>query len=49
MKEDLDQYAARFGFFAGRVWREEYLKEPSVTTRCTSSSIGAAMSMKSGS
>jgi MoaA/NifB/PqqE/SkfB family radical SAM enzyme len=49
MKEEIDQYAARFGAFADKVWREEYLKQPSVTTSCASSSIGASMAMKSGS
>ena len=47
MKEELDAYAARFGVFADRVWREEYFKQPSVTTSCASSSIGVSMSMKS--
>jgi len=46
MKEDLDRYAARFGVLADKVWREEYLKEPGVTARCASSSIGASISMK---
>jgi MoaA/NifB/PqqE/SkfB family radical SAM enzyme len=49
MKEEIDAYAARFATFADRVWREEYLNEPSVTTSCASSSIGVSMSMKSGS
>ncbi|MGD0407327.1 MAG: hypothetical protein ABSB10_11835 [Candidatus Bathyarchaeia archaeon] len=49
MKEELDAYAARFGVFADKVWREEYLKQTSVTTSCASSSIGASMAMKSGS
>jgi MoaA/NifB/PqqE/SkfB family radical SAM enzyme len=48
MKDEMDAYAARFGVFADKVWREEYLKQPSVTTSCASSSIGASMSMKSG-
>ncbi len=47
MKEDLDRYAARFGVLADKVWREEYLKEPGVTARCVSSSVGISMSMKS--
>jgi MoaA/NifB/PqqE/SkfB family radical SAM enzyme len=54
MKEELDAYAARFGVFADRVWREEYLKQTGVTSGCTSSStcppagrIGVSMSMKS--
>ncbi|MEW6376572.1 MAG: radical SAM protein [Thermodesulfobacteriota bacterium] len=54
MKEELDAYAARFGVFADRVWREEYLKQTGVTSSCTSSStcppaerIGVSMSMKS--
>ena len=49
MKEEMDAYAARFGVFADKVWREEYLKQPTVTTSCVSSSIGVSMSMKSGS
>jgi len=49
MKDELGAYAARFGVFADKVWREEYLNEPVVTTSCASSSIGASMSMKSGS
>ena len=48
MKDEMDAYAARFGVFADKVWREEYLKQPTVTTSCASSSIGASMSMKSG-
>jgi predicted pyridoxine 5'-phosphate oxidase superfamily flavin-nucleotide-binding protein len=47
MKEEIDRYAARFGVLADKVWREEYLKEPGVTARCASSSIGVSMSMKS--
>jgi hypothetical protein len=47
MKEEMDTYAARFGAFADKVWREEYLKQPIVTTSCASSSIGVSMSMKS--
>jgi hypothetical protein len=46
MKEEMDAYAARFGAFADKVWREEYLKQPSITTSCASSSIGVSMSMK---
>jgi hypothetical protein len=47
MKEEIDAYAARFGAFADKVWKEEYLKHPSVTTTsCASSSIGASMTMK---
>jgi hypothetical protein len=49
MREEIDAYAARFGVFADKVWREEYLKQPIVTTSCASSSIGASMAMKSGS
>ena len=48
MREEMDAYAARFGPFADRVWREEYLKEFGVSTRCASSSVGVSMSMKSG-
>lgn len=47
MKEEMDAYAARFGAFADKVWREEYLKQPTFTTRCPSSSIGVSMTMKS--
>ena len=49
MKEEIDAYAARYAVFADKVWREEYLKQPSVTTSCASSSIGVSMSMKSSS
>jgi hypothetical protein len=42
----MDAYAARYGILADKVWREEYLKQTSVTTRCASSSIGVSMSMK---
>jgi len=49
MKDELDAYAARFGVFADKVWREEYLNQPNVTTSCVSSSVGVSMSMKSGS
>lgn len=28
MKGEMEAYAARFGVFANKVWREEYLKEP---------------------
>jgi hypothetical protein len=47
MKDELDAYAARFGVLADKVWKEEYLREPSTTTSCTLSSVGASMSMKS--
>ncbi len=47
MKEGLDEYTARFGVFADRVWWEEYLKPPSVATSCASSNIGTSMTMKS--
>ncbi len=54
MKEEMDAYAARFAVLADKVWREEYLKQPSLSTSCPSSSIGSAaseigvsMSMKS--
>ena len=49
MKAEMDAYAARFGAFADKVWREEYLKQPTITTSCASSSIGISMSMRSGS
>lgn len=47
LKDDLDAYAARFGAYADRVWREEYLGEVRTPTSCPSSSIGVSMSMKS--
>ena len=40
MKEDLDAYAARYGTYADRIWSDEYLRPPSITTRCASSRIG---------
>ena len=43
----MDAYAARFAVYADKIWREEYLKQPSVTTSCASSSMGASMAMKS--
>lgn len=49
MKGQMNAYAARFGVFADKVWREEYLKQPSFTTGCASSSIGASVATKSGS
>jgi hypothetical protein len=49
MKEKMDAYAGRWGVFADKVWKEEYLKQPTVTTSCASSSIGASMAMKPGS
>ncbi len=49
MKEELDAYAERFAVLAEKIWREEYLKKPTLTSSGTSSSIGAAMIMKSGS
>ena len=42
MKGELDAYAAQFGVFADKVWKEEYLNEPDVTTSCASSNIGAS-------
>jgi hypothetical protein len=54
MKEEMDEYAARYGVLAEKVWREEYLKQPGITTSCASSStcppageVGVPMSMKS--
>jgi hypothetical protein len=47
MKDELDAYAARFGVLADKVWKEECVREHSITTSCRSSSIGASMSMKS--
>lgn len=49
MKKEMDAYAARFAVYADKIWREEYLKPSSVTTRCPSSSIGTSMMMKSTS
>jgi len=49
MKEEMDAYAARFGVFADKVWREEYAKQSIVTTRCASSRIGVSLPMKSAS
>ena len=53
MREEIDSYAARFVVLADKVWREEDLNQPSVTTSCSSSSIsqtsseiGISMSMK---
>lgn len=46
MSEEIDQYAARYGVFAEKVWKEEYLRQPSASTSCASSSIGVSMSMK---
>jgi hypothetical protein len=40
MREEIDQYAARYGVLADRIWREEYLKECHVATYCASSNIG---------
>lgn len=39
MKDELDAYAARFAQLADRVWREEYLKQPTPTTQCASTSL----------
>ena len=47
MKDDIDVYAARYGVFADRIWREEYLNERSVPQRCASSAVVLSMSMKS--
>ena len=47
MKEDLDAYAARFGVYAEKVWREEYLKQAEAPVSCSSSQIGVSLSMKS--
>ncbi len=47
LKDEMDAYAARFGAYADRVWREEYLKPSIISTSCASSSIGVSMSMKS--
>lgn len=40
MKEEIDEYAARFAVLADKVWREEYVKQSSVATSCVSTSIG---------
>jgi len=47
MKGEMDAYAARFAVYADRIWREEYIKQPSFTTSWASSSIGASMVMNS--
>jgi hypothetical protein len=39
MREEIDAYAERFAVLADKVWREEYLNQPSITTGCVSSSI----------
>jgi MoaA/NifB/PqqE/SkfB family radical SAM enzyme len=48
MKDEIDTYAARFGVFADKIWREEYLSEPSIPSRCASTAVGLSMAMKSG-
>ncbi len=48
MRDDIDAYAARYGVFSDRIWREEYLNEPDGPRRCASSPVGLSMSMKSG-
>ena len=48
MRDEIDTYATRFGVFADRIWREEYLNEPSIPPRCASTTVGLSMSMKSG-
>ncbi len=37
LKAEMDRYAARYGALADRIWREEYLKAPSLRTCWTSS------------
>jgi MoaA/NifB/PqqE/SkfB family radical SAM enzyme len=46
MKDDIDAYAARYGAFADKIWREEYVKQ-SIVTRCAPSSVGLSVSGKS--
>jgi MoaA/NifB/PqqE/SkfB family radical SAM enzyme len=48
MKDDIDAYAARYGVFADKIWREEYLNEPIVPRGYASSAVGSSISMKSG-
>lgn len=47
LKEQMDAYAARFGEFADRIWKEEYLRESHPTTQCATTRIGVSMAMKS--
>jgi len=49
LKDEMDAYASRFGKFADRIWREEYLKEEGFQTSCAASSISVSMSMKAQS
>jgi len=51
MKDELDAYAARFGQYADKVWREEYLnqKEATYQTSSASTCVGVSMSMKAQS
>ncbi len=51
LKDELDAYAARFGAYADRVWREEYLnqKDSAYSTSCSSVSVSPSMSMKAQS
>jgi MoaA/NifB/PqqE/SkfB family radical SAM enzyme len=46
MKDDIDAYAAQYGAFADKIWREEYVKQP-IVTRCAPSSVGLSVSGKS--
>jgi hypothetical protein len=43
MKEEIDAYAERFAVYADKVWREEYVNQPSATTSCPSASLGPSM------
>lgn len=44
MKDDIDAYAGRYGAFADKIWREEYLKPP-IVTRCVPSSVGLSVAV----
>lgn len=51
LKDELDAYAARFGAYADKVWREEYLKQKDsdYSPSCSSISVSPSMSMKAQS
>ena len=38
LKGEIDEYAARYGLLADRIWEEEYLRRPGVTSCGISSS-----------
>lgn len=48
LKDEMDAYARRFGEYADRVWKEEYLKikESDIPTSCSISNSVISMSMK---